>query len=507
MASNVRVRFAPSPTGHLHVGNVRTAIFNWLFARKSGGSFIVRIEDTDIARSEERFEGLIYEDLRWLGLQWDEGPDVDGPVGPYRQSDRLNIYRERALELVHSDRAYYCFCSEAELDRQAESSKLAGIPWKYPGTCQRLSREEVQQRRHRGDPSVIRLKVRDGPIRFKDIVHGDMEFSSEVISDPILIRSNGSPTYNYAVVVDDALMAITHVIRGDDHLSNTPKQVLIYEAFGWPMPAFAHLSTILGSDHTRLSKRHGATSVKNLQDMGILPEALVNYLALLGWAPLEGQSEILPLDSLIASFELERVSKSAAVFDPNKLYWINRHTLKECDLGRLVELTIPFLQEAGLLPDPDEAVRQWAGQVIEAFLPGVDHLSQMPAKASFVFDFRPAEALKSDAVKHVVSEPKAGEVIGLLAEELAKPGREVPRDWKEIVAAVKAQSGQKGKQLFHPIRVALTGSDSGPELDKLLPIFEAGNRLPLPKPVLNCKERVAAFASSMKANSLQHGQG
>jgi nondiscriminating glutamyl-tRNA synthetase len=500
MSPNIRVRFAPSPTGHLHVGNVRTAIFNWLFARKAGGPFVIRIEDTDIVRSEERFEGLIYEDLRWMGLTWDEAPDVGGAHSPYRQSDRLGIYRDKALQLVQSGRAYHCFCSEAELERQAEKAKEAGIPWKYPGTCQRLSEREVQQRIAHGDAAVIRLRVREGQVCFQDVVHGDMEFSSDVISDPILIRSNGLPTYNYAVVVDDALMEISHVIRGDDHLSNTPKQVLIYEAFGWPLPAFAHLSTILGSDHTRLSKRHGATSVKNLQDMGILPEALLNYLALLGWAPREGQSEILPLVELIQSFELDRVSKSAAVFDLNKLYWINRHYLKECDRGRLLEVTIPFLQQAGLLSDVDDHIREWVRQVIEAFLPGVDHLSQLPAKAAFIFDSNPVEALKGEAVQHVLSEVKAVDVIRVLSEELARPGRAVPRDWKEIVAAVKVQTAQKGKQLFHPIRVALTGSDSGPELDKLLPIFENGSRLALPRPVLNCRDRVAAFAAATTAS-------
>jgi len=497
MAQNIRVRFAPSPTGHLHVGNVRTAIFNWLFARKASGPFIIRIEDTDIVRSEERFEGLIYEDLHWLGLQWEEAPDIGGPHGPYRQSDRLSLYREKALQLVQSRRAYHCFCSEAELEKQAESAKQAGIPWKYPGTCLSLADDEVKQRLSRGDTSVVRLKVREGQIRFQDVVHGGMEFSSEVVSDPILIRSNGLPTYNYAVVVDDALMEITHVIRGDDHLSNTPKQVLIYEAFGWALPVFAHLSTILGSDHTRLSKRHGATSVKNLQDMGILPEALVNYLALLGWAPHEGQSEILPIGELIRSFELERVSKSAAVFDLNKLYWINRHYLKECDRTRLLELTIPFLRHAGFLADIDNAVSKWAGQVIEALLPGVDNLSQIPAKAAFIFDFDPSESLKTDPVQHVLSETKATDVIRVFADELIKPGREVLRDWKEIVSAVKAQTGQKGKQLFHPIRVALTGSDSGPELDKLLPIFENGSRLLLPKSVLNCSQRATSFAAAM----------
>ena len=445
MSANIRVRFAPSPTGHLHVGNVRTAIFNWLFARKAGGPFVIRIEDTDIVRSEERFEGLIYEDLRWMGLTWDEAPDVGGRTVPIVKATGWIFIATKPCSLSNRAGHYHCFCSEAELEKQAEKAKQAGIPWKYPGTCQRLTEAEVQQRMDRGDASVIRLKVREGQIRFQDVVHGDMEFSSDVISDPILIRSNGLPTYNYAVVVDDALMEISHVIRGDDHLSNTPKQVLIYEAFGWPLPAFAHLSTILGSDHTRLSKRHGATSVKNLQDMGILPEALVNYLALLGWAPREGQSEILPLVELIQSFELERVSKSAAVFDLNKLYWINRHYLKECDRGRLLELTIPFLQQAGLLSDVDDHIREWVGQVIEALLPGVDHLSQLPAKAAFIFNFNPAEALKTEAVQHVLSEAKAADVIRVLAEELAKPGREIPRDWKEIVGCRQSANCAEGQ--------------------------------------------------------------
>lgn len=497
MSSVTRVRFAPSPTGHLHVGNVRTAIFNWLFVRKMGGHFVIRIEDTDLARSEERFEELIYEDLKWLGLNWDEGTDIGGSFGPYRQSDRLELYKEKATQLVSAGQAYYCFCSQAELERQARQAEAAGVAWKYPGTCRSLSLEEARHRSSSGEPSVIRLKVRSGPVCFQDLVHGAMEFSSEVISDPILIRSNGLPTYNYAVVVDDALMQITHVIRGDDHLSNTPKQVLVYEAFSWPLPAFAHLSTILGSDHTRLSKRHGATSIQNLQDMGILPEALVNYLALLGWAPREGQSEILPLDDLIQSFELEHVSKSAAVFDPNKLYWINRHYLKECDRRRLLDLVIPFLQKAGFVSVVDDEVRDWTAQLVEAVLGGVDHLSQIPAKAAFVFEFDPAAAIRTEAAQQILLQPGATEVIRALNQELSNPQREVTRDWKEIVGVVKARTGQKGKQLFHPIRVALTGSDAGPELDKLLPLFEQGSRLSLGKRVLNCQQRVAAFVAAL----------
>jgi nondiscriminating glutamyl-tRNA synthetase len=501
MTSPIRARFAPSPTGHLHVGNVRTAIFNWLFVQKMGGQFIIRIEDTDMVRSEERFEGLVYEDLKWLGLQWEEATDIGGPFGPYRQSDRIEIYKKKSAELVHARKAYCCFCSQEILEQQAREAEAAGIPWKYPGTCQNLTDEVIERRLSAAEPHVIRLKVRAGPIRFEDLVHGAMEFSSEVISDPILIRSNGLPTYNYAVVVDDALMQITHVIRGDDHLSNTPKQVLIYEAFDWPLPAFAHLSTILGSDHTRLSKRHGATSIKNLQDMGILPDAVVNYLALLGWAPREGQSEILPMGKLIESFELEHVSKSAAVFDLNKLYWINRHYMKECGRSRLLTLAIPFLQQSGQVAKVDEAVRGWTGQLLEAVLSGLDHLSQMPVKVAFVFDFDPETALQSEAVQQVLAESRAKEVIQVFSEELSKPGREVLRDWKEIMALVKDRTRQRGKQLFHPIRVALTGSDSGPELDKLLPIFEVGSRLALPKKVLSTRERANAFAASLARSS------
>lgn len=497
----VRVRFAPSPTGHLHVGNARTAIFNWLFLRKTGGDFILRIEDTDLSRSEQRFEELIYEDLRWLGMEWQEGPDRGGPLGPYRQSDRLRLYQEKAIQLVAEAKAYYCFCSEEELALQAEQAKQAGITWKYPGTCLKLRADEVTSRLEANQPAVVRLKTRTGPIQFRDLVHGAMEFSSDVISDLILIRSSGLPTYNYAVVVDDALMEITHVIRGDDHLSNTPKQVLIYEAFAWPVPEFAHLSTILGSDHTRLSKRHGATSIKNLMDMGILPEALVNYLALLGWAPGEGQSEILPLEELIQSFDLSHVSKSPAVFDLTKLYWINRHYLAASNPARIVELVIPYLQQSGLLGELDGKLRGWITKLTDAFLGGVDHLSQFPTKVALIFDFDPRKALEEQSVKELFTAEGAREVIQALHDALIQRSGQVVENWKEIVVGVKTKSGKKGKQLFHPIRIALTGSDSGPELDKLVPIIEEGNRLSLPKPIQNCQDRVSSFLEVLNSLS------
>jgi nondiscriminating glutamyl-tRNA synthetase len=498
----IRVRFAPSPTGHLHVGNVRTALFNWLYARKNGGTFIVRIEDTDLARSEERFESLIFDDLRWLGLEWQEGPSLGGDFGPYRQSDRIGIYKTRAVELVEAQKAYYCFCTEEELSAQAEEARLRGVAWKYPGTCLRLTEGQVASYLRDGRSSVVRLKVRQGPINFRDVVHGAMEFSSDVVSDPILLRSTGLPTYNYAVVVDDALMQITHVIRGDDHLSNTPKQVLIYEAFNWPLPAFAHLSTILGDDHTRLSKRHGATSIQNFQDMGILPEALVNYLALLGWAPAEGQSEIISVENLIQKFELERVSKSSAVFDLNKLHWINRHYLKQCDPDRRVRLTIPFLEKSRFLGKVDDRARAWVGLVIDAVLGGINQLSELPEQAAAITEFDAARALSGPAVEQVMHEDGAVAVVIQFLEQISVPDSEIIRDWKTIINTVKAKTGLKGKQLFHPIRVALTGNVSGPELDKLLPIFEQGNQLLLPKPIKNCHQRVSEFVAGLKSMGL-----
>ncbi|HEX3094607.1 MAG TPA: glutamate--tRNA ligase, partial [Candidatus Angelobacter sp.] len=288
----VRVRFAPSPTGHIHLGNVRTALFNWLFARQKGGTFILRIEDTDLERSEARYETQLIEDLKWLGLDWDEGPDVGGPYPPYRQSDKMDVYRGYAERLIKEQKAYYCFCTAEELERDRQQAMAEQRQPNYSGKCRNIDPAEAERRRAAGEPAAIRLQIPERPIRFHDIVRGDLEFSNEVVSDPIIVRSSGMPTYNYVVVIDDADMKITHVVRGDDHISNTPKQVAVYEALGLPVPEFAHLSTILGPDRERLSKRHGATSVASFRDMGVLPEALMNYLALLGWAPSGGDREI-----------------------------------------------------------------------------------------------------------------------------------------------------------------------------------------------------------------------
>jgi nondiscriminating glutamyl-tRNA synthetase len=516
--SPVRVRFAPSPTGHLHVGNARTALFNWLFARQKRGAMVLRVEDTDIERSEARFEAQLIDDLKWLGLDWDEGPDLGGSYGPYRQSDRLEIYREHAESLLQEDKAYLCFCTEEELQKERESAMAEQRQAIYSGKCRALDPAEAKRRREAGEACAIRLKIPEHPIRFHDIVHGNVEFSNEVVSHPIILRSSGMPVYNYVVVIDDALMKITHVIRGDDHLSNTPKQVALYEALGWPVPEFAHLSTILGADRERLSKRHGATSIANFRDMGVLPEALANYLALLGWAPSGGTREIFSLQELVKEFSLERVTPSPAVFDMEKLYWLNRHYMKSrLSLGfhedasqnwkaearvELLNRAQEFLKSAGFLPeDPDASVKDWAWKVTQLLSPYVDRLDQLPERASLIFNYDARKAIANPENAGVFGWPHTDAVIArftfkIMQDETAKSGHLTPECFKRLVNEVKAETGAKGKELFHPIRIMIIGSHSGPEFDKLIPIIEEGSRLNLPRHVLSVRERVEEFGKA-----------
>ncbi len=497
-ASQVRVRFAPSPTGQLHVGNARTALFNWLFARQAGGVMVLRIEDTDVARSEARFEDQLLDDLKWLGIDWDEGPDVGGPHAPYRQSDRLELYREHAERLVKEGKAYLCFCSQEELERDRERALQHQQPPIYSGKCRVLDPEESQRRRASGEAAAIRLRIPEHPIRFHDIVHGPVEFSNEVVSDPIILRSTGIPVYNYVVVVDDGLMDITHVIRGDDHLSNTPKQVALYEALGWPVPEFAHLSTILGSDRERLSKRHGATSIANFREMGVLPEALVNYLALLGWAPTGGTREIFSREELVKEFSLQRVTPSPAVFDMEKLYWLNRHYIKQNPPERIEKLAEAFFVRAGLLPeDPDERTRAWFSKVVALLQPSVDKLEQLPERAGLIFRYDAAAAVNSPDNVEVLVAPRTADVLAAFAAQVeGGPAPMTPERFKGIMNEVKAKTGAKGTELFHPVRTGLTGSHSGPEFDKLIPILEEGSQLDLPRHVMSVRERLAAFRAA-----------
>ncbi len=521
--SKVRVRFAPSPTGFVHVGNARTALFNWLFARHSGGTMVLRIEDTDVERSEARFETQLIEDMRWFGLDWDEGPDKGGPFGPYRQSERLETYKKYATELIDADHAYFCFCTPEELEADRQMVLKEGRQPRYSGRCRKRPREEAGRKVAEGTPAAIRLKILEGNFTWHDLVHGPTSFSSEVIGDPILVRSDGHPAYNYAVVIDDHLMNITHVIRGDDHISNTPRQLAVYGALRWHAPEFAHLSTILGPDRTRLSKRHGATSLENFREMGILPEALRNYLALLGWSAADGVTEILSDQELTAQFSLERITKSPAVFDQEKLNWLNRHYMKAKPQPQLAEQGLEYLVRAGymeMLPPPEPRIRTgprwsyanpvgsggsprdatiaWLVRVLDAVLKNLDQLSQLPSASRLIFEYDAAQILSGDETRHVAEDASAREVLEAFVPRVLAEKELTYERFRAIAKEVQKETGKKGKDLFHPIRVAVTGAVSGPELEKLIPIFEEGSKLKLARHVKSTAERLREFAEAAK---------
>jgi glutamyl-tRNA synthetase/nondiscriminating glutamyl-tRNA synthetase len=467
----------------LHVGNARTALYNWLFAKHNGGAAILRIEDTDVERSEARYEALLIEDLHWLGLTWEEGPQMGGSHGPYRQSERLAIYAEHTERLLAEGKAYRCFCTPEQLEAERATATAAHQPQVYSGRCRAVSIEDSRRRAADGELHAVRLRIPDHPIRFTDLVRGEVEFPAEAVSDPVLVRSNGMPVYNYVVAVDDALMEITHVIRGDDHVSNTPKQVAIYEAFGWKVPEFAHLSTILGGDRERLSKRHGATSIASFREMGYLPEALMNYLALLGWGAEGGTRETFTPEELIREFKLERVTASPAVFDTGKLDWLNRHYLKLRPIAEVAKLAWPYFEQAGYLGSREKATKEitdWFERLVAVFLPGVDHLDQLPGKAAFLFSADLAKT-KADPENAALLESDMGRrVVGAFAARvMAEPGPITAERFKALMNEVKAETGAKGKELFHPVRIVLTGAHSGPEFDKIIPLLEEGAALRL----------------------------
>ncbi len=499
----MRVRFAPSPTGHLHVGNARTALFNWLLARGSGATFILRIEDTDAERSTRDSESAIIRDLRWLGLEWDEGPDIGGSRGPYRQSERLHLYQSYASELLAGGHAYHCFCSSEQLEADRQQALVDGRPTQYAGTCRQLTTEQAQARVEAGERPAIRFRVpADQEVVFTDLVRGEVRFHTEIIGDPVIVRGDGHPAYNFAVVVDDALMEVTHVIRGEDHISNTPRQILLYEALGFTAPAFAHLALVLGSDHSPLSKRHGATSVAEFRDKGYLPEALVNYLALIGWSPRSGDNdeELMPATELARRFSLDRVGHSAGVFDEEKLAWVNRHYLKSIDPVRLAELSVPYFTQAGVRMTPDDQGIEFLASAMAMASSSVDRLNQLPARLAFLFDFDVDRTLADASAQSEVGTAEGRAVLKSLAEELATSPRLTRESFREVAGKVRAKTGQKGRALFHPIRIALTGRNDGPELDLALPAIDRGADLPrsagLPSVVGN-RERAAAFAAAL----------
>jgi nondiscriminating glutamyl-tRNA synthetase len=461
MKEGVRVRFAPSPTGLLHIGNARTALYNKLFALQHDGVFILRIEDTDVVRLDPAAEAAIMEDLRWLGLEWDEGPDAGGEDGPYRQSERDEIYQEYAQRLLQEERAYHCYCTPEELAEMREQLLAKGERPRYLGRCRGLSPQQAQELESEGRKPSLRFVIPAGATVLHDIIHGKKVFENNLLEDFVIMRSDGRPAYNFAAVVDDALMEITHVIRGEDHLPNTPRQILLYEALGFTLPRFAHHPFLVAPEGERLSKRYGATSVRAYRDEGFLPQAVVNYLALLGGG-ISGGEEIMSWEQMIEQFSLERIARSPAAFDVGKLRWLNRHHLRAMGGEEIIQHARTFLQ--GL---PLEGVKkEWLMRVMDAVKENVETLAEIKGYLSI---FLPEEFSLDDEAQSVLAEDGALQAVKAM-EEVVK-GLEEEEDFAQIVAALKKRTALKGKKLFAPIRAALTGRVEGPELKNILPLL------------------------------------
>jgi glutamyl-tRNA synthetase len=472
----VRVRFAPSPTGRLHIGGARTAIYNWAYARSCGGSFILRIEDTDPTRSTDENTQIILRALRWLGLDWDEGPEVGGAYGPYCQTERLDTYAEALEQLKAQGSVYPCFCTKEDLDKKRQDAEKSGKAYAgYDRTCRSIDPAEAQRRIDAGEPHVWRLRVPldHKPIEFDDAVYGHMKFPIDVMDDMILVRSDGSPTYNFAVVCDDAHMKITDVIRGDDHLSNTPRQILIYEALGFPVPRFAHLSMILGPDGHKLSKRHGATSVEEYRDRGYLPDALVNFLALLGWS-LDGETTLISREKLCSSFSVDRITKKDAVFDETKLEWMNGCYIREMGADAWLTVARPWIIAAGAQESAIDQNPDWFKRIYPLVAERLNRFDELPDKISYLF-WGATTHLDEKSIRKVLKKD------GARADEVLKETRAILADtsipWqcdplqsrvKELVDSM----GLKAKFIFQPIRVAVCGNMVSP------PLFESIELLP-----------------------------
>ncbi|MEA4925122.1 MAG: glutamate--tRNA ligase [Syntrophomonadaceae bacterium] len=460
-----KVRFAPSPTGPLHIGGARSALFNYLFAAHAGGHFVVRIEDTDLERSRREYEDEIIESLRWLGINWTEGVRQGGENGPYRQTERLEIYRRYLDQLLQQGDAYYCFCSQEELESERQDQLAGSSMQRYSGKCRGLSAKEVEEKLAAGMKPTIRLRVPEHKIYVvNDLVRGRVTFESDNSGDFIIAKSDGIPVYNFAVVIDDVLMGITHVIRAEEHLSNTPRQLMLYDALNFKYPQFAHISLILGSDRQKMSKRHGATSLVQYREMGYLPEALFNFLALLGWSP-EGEQEILAPEEIIKAFTLERVAKSPAVFDMDKLNWVNQQYLKKKTTSELAEMLRPYLaasEWAGALKELDEFRY---GLLVEAVRDHLVCLADITRNIDVFFReaVYEAEALEALAGASVLN------VLEAVREEL--PDCMQPPEIKDFLKATIKQLKLKPKDVYMPLRSALSGQTHGPELPYLICVW------------------------------------
>ncbi|KAI9073884.1 hypothetical protein K1719_044156 [Acacia pycnantha] len=461
----VRVRFAPSPTGNLHVGGARTALFNYLFARSKGGKFVLRIEDTDLERSTKESEEAVLRDLSWLGIGWDEGPSVGGEYGPYRQSERNSLYKDYADKLLQSGHVYRCFCSNEELEKMKEIAKLQQLPPVYTGKWANASDEEVQEELEKGTPYTHRFRIPKGSLKINDIIRGEVSWNLDTLGDFVIMRSNGMPVYNFCVTVDDATMAISHVIRAEEHLPNTLRQALIYKALGFDMPYFAHVSLILAPDRSKLSKRHGATSVGQFREMGYLPQAMVNYLALLGWG--DGtEEEFFTLEKLVEKFTIERVNKSGAIFDSTKLRWMNGQHLRALPSKELTNLIGERWKTSGLVTVSDGPFIDEAVQLLKD---GIDLIVDADEALNNLLSYPLRSTLQSDEVKSILEEDKLSEFsASLLAAydsgEIMAALEEGHAGWQKWVKGFGKSLKRKGKSLFMPLRLLLTGKLHGPDM-------------------------------------------
>ncbi len=471
MGREVRVRFAPSPTGHLHIGGARSALFNYLFAKNQGGKFILRIEDTDQARNVGDAEAKLLDSLKWLGLEWDESIDIGGEYGPYRSMERMDIYKQYIDQLLEAGKAYYCYMTEEELEAERNEQRARGEMPKYSGRDRDLTEEQRKAYEAKGLKPVVRFRVPDGKeIRIDDAVRGEVVFESDGIGDFVIARKDGVPMYNFAVVIDDYLMNISHVIRGEEHLSNTPRQIMIYEAFGWEAPRFAHASLILNPDRQKMSKRDESIIqfVEQYKELGYIPEALVNFLALLGWSP-EGEEEIFSIDELSAIFTLERVSKAPAVFDIDKLAWMNNQYVKKAELDTVVDLCLPHLIKTGKVAEQmNEDEKDWTKRLIGLFKDQLHYGAEIVQLTELFF--KPTIEYNEEA-QAVLEEEQVQEVLTKLLEEFANVEEFVADNIKAAIKATQKATGHKGKKLFMPIRVVTTGQTHGPELPDALELL------------------------------------
>ncbi len=465
MNVSVRVRFAPAPTGFLHIGNARTALFNYLFARKEKGTFILRIEDTDVERSTDASIEAILQDLRWLGIFWAEGPDGGGPNGPYRQSQRLSLYRDYAEKLLGKGKVYKCFCSPERLESLRKEQLSRGRMPKYDGKCRSLSEREILKMESEGLRPVLRFQVDKGMVVFEDLIHGRMSFDSDGIGDFIIVRSDGMAAYNFACVIDDHLMHISHVIRGEDHLSNTPRQILVCRALGWQPPVFAHHPLILGPDRSPLSKRHGATAVSQYREEGFLPEALLNYLLLLGWASASGE-EILPLEKIVDVFSLASLSRNAPTHSRKKLEWLNSHYIRKMDMDRLTRLLLPYFEKAGI--PVSQLDQKYLAQICGLLKENLSILSQVEEYLGIFFDEKFSFEEEAKTILAFLENRKALQTI-LSVLEGSPETEEDPGS--SLLTQLEGKTGRKGKSLYALLRAGITGKMKGPELVKILPLL------------------------------------